>query len=346
MAIFSSFRYSFRGSVPKNLNWFAEILPNLDERRFKALLRCTQSQFNIILALIEDHPVFHGVNSDKQFTVQFQLSLVLYRLGSNGVGDGGTIDKVTARVFESILCLEDEFIRWPSAEEREKLVIATFDELPHCIGYVDGTPIPLLERKVLDHVSYYSKDKEYAIKLQGICDYTLLLRQITVGYPGSVHDARVYNNCRLSTHPENHFSNNEYIAGDSAYKLRTTVMTPYRRNSNALTPERRTAYNKYFSSYRVRIEHCFGVLKEIFASLYNLPLRIINAESNEYACSWVRVCCILYNILRPHLTEEGLNLNINARNNDEDNDEADNNRRDDPEAESKRMALVQIIEEK
>lgn len=233
MAIFCSFRYSFRGSVPKNLNWYAEVLPNLDERRFKMLLRCTQSHINIILALIEDHPVFHGVNSDKQFTVQFQLALVLYRLGSNGdgatllkiaslfgIGDGGTIDKVTARVFESILCLEGEFIRWPSAE-REQLEIATFDELPHCIGYADGTPIPFLERPVLDHVSYWSKDKEYVIKLQGICDYTLLLRQITVGYPGSVHDARVYNNCRLGTHPENHFSNNEYIAADAAYKLRT-----------------------------------------------------------------------------------------------------------------------------
>lgn len=88
------------------------------------------------------------------------------------------------------------------------------------------------------------------------------------------------------------------------------------------------------------------MLKEIFPSLYNLALRLINAKSNEYACSWVRVCCILYNILRPHLTGEDLNINIRARNDDEDEDEVIDNIGDDAEAESKRIALVQIIEEK
>lgn len=48
------------------------------------LLRCNKEQFNILLALIENNHVFHGENSEKQFTVQFQLALVLYRLGTYG----------------------------------------------------------------------------------------------------------------------------------------------------------------------------------------------------------------------------------------------------------------------
>lgn len=227
VAIFSGFRYSYRDTVPKNLHWYDEILPNLDERRFKMLFRCTQVQFNIILALIEGHPVFHGENSDKQFSIQFQLALVLYRLGSSGdgatlgriatlfgVGDGGTIEKVTSRVFESILFMEEDTIKWPAKDERAQLVMDTFDELPHCFAYVDRTEIPLSEKPTLGPVDYFSRNKQYAIKLQSIIDHHLVLRQINVGYPGSVHDARIYNNCPLSTNRQMYFSESQYLAAD------------------------------------------------------------------------------------------------------------------------------------
>lgn len=183
------------------------------------LLRCTKAQFNTILALIDEHPVFHGQNSGKQFTTQFQLALVLYRLGSSGdgatlgriwnlfgVGDGGTINKITSRVFKSILYLEKEFIKWPTAEERCQLANDTFSELPQCIGYLEVTEIPLNEQPTLDPTSFWSPNKQYSIKLQSVGDYSLKFRQLTVGYPGSVHDARIYNNCRLATHPRDYFS--------------------------------------------------------------------------------------------------------------------------------------------
>lgn len=357
VAIFSGFRYSYRDNVPKNLQWYDEILPNLDERRFKMLFRCTQAQFNVILALIEGHPVFHGQNSDKQFSIQFQLALVLYRLGSNGegatlgriatlfgIGDGGTIEKCTSRVFESILSLENDFIKWPTADERAQLVMDTFDELPHCFAYADGTEIPLSEQPTLDPVSYFSRNSQYAIKLQSVIDHHLVLRQLNVGYPGSVHDARIYNNCRLSTSPQNYFSEHQYLAADSAYKLRTTVMTPFRKNATTLNRERREAFNKYFSSFRVRIEHFYGILKEIFPCLYNLNVRIHDETSHRIACDWVRVCCILYNILRPHIDLSDYVVNVNS--NEEDDEDEDEDFVVDDDAESKRIALVQLIEEK
>lgn len=82
-----------------------------------------------------------------------------------GVGDGGTINRITERVFDAILSLEKDFLFWPNAEERRQLVFESFDELPNCIGYTDGTIIPLKERPSLDHTSYYSKDQVYAMKL-------------------------------------------------------------------------------------------------------------------------------------------------------------------------------------
>ncbi len=203
VSIFIGIRYMYRGQVPKNLSWFDETLQQLDEKRFKEHLRCTRKQFNVVLGLIEAHPVFHGQNSDKQFSAGFQLALVLFRLGCNGqgasiskiaslfgVGDGGTIEKVTRRVFQSILSLKDKVICWPSVEERESLVQKTFHELPHCVGYVDGMEVPLINKPGIDHVSYFSKERQYSIKMQSVCDFSLFIRQVTIGYPGSVHDAR------------------------------------------------------------------------------------------------------------------------------------------------------------
>lgn len=135
LEVIQTFRYSYKSTVPKNLSWYEETFPKYDDIRFRSLVRCSPIQFQSILNEIRSHNVFNGFNSQKQFTVDFQLALVLYRLGSNrdgttvrkisclfGVGDGGTIDRITSRVFEAILSLESKFLNWPSYEERMALV--------------------------------------------------------------------------------------------------------------------------------------------------------------------------------------------------------------------------------
>lgn len=263
-----------------------------------------------------------------------------------GIGDGGTIDKVTKRVFESIICLEKDFIQWPSAEEREELVLATFTELPHCFAYLDGTEIPLQDAPGRDHTSYYSRNKQYSIKMQAVCDFTLRIRQVTIGWPGSVHDGRIYNNCRLATHTREYYSGEQYIAADAAYKLSTTVITPFRSNSTALTPDKRAKFNKYFSSFRVRIEHLYGVLKERLPSLYSLNIRIYDETSHKFACDWILVCCILHNILLPHMDEEDWNWLKDCnqvRVEQTEEEEEEDGTEIDEEAEAKRIALSQIV---
>lgn len=50
-----------------------------------------------------------------------------------------------------------------------------------------------------------------------------------VGYPGAVHDAKVFRDCSVAREPQKYFSLHEYIIGDGAYKLDQTLMTPFRR---------------------------------------------------------------------------------------------------------------------
>ena len=172
---------------------------------------------------------------------------------------------------------------WPSSDERRILAEKTMHELPYCIFYTDGTEVELAEAPTFDKDSYLSRNNVYALKLQGTCDYTKALRHVNIGYPGNVHDARIFNECVLAT--------------DSAYKLRTTVITPFRKNSKQLNASARKDFNRFFSSYRVRVEHTFGIMKEKLPSLKKLAIKIIDQRSHKFACDWIRVCCILHNIL-------------------------------------------------
>lgn len=356
LTMISSKRYSFRSNVPKNLSWFDETVPQYDEKRFKMMFRCTRQQFQTILDLIKDNPVFHGKNSEKQFSSYFQLALVMYRLGSFGtgaeigkiaalfgIGDGGTIDKITWRVFKCILQLENEYMNWPSAEERMDIILENCDELPHCIGFADGIEFKVLDKPADDHVSLYSRKKQYSIKMQGTCDFKEMLRHVVIGWPGSVHDARIFSESRMSTHPDEFFSGMEYLGADSAYTLTERVITPFRSNSSSLTPVQRAKFNKYFSSKRVRIEHVFGILKQIFCSLMCLGTHVSNS-SYEFVCIWIRVCCILYNILRPQLDEEDVQAYLQPNLNNVDNEnEAGLLVEPNDVAEAKRIALYDVI---
>lgn len=318
-------------------------------------MRCTREQFNVIIDLIKDNPVFHGKNSEKQFSVYFQLALVMYRLGSNGsgasiariatlfgIGDGGTIDKITWRVFKCILAWEDEYIKWPSAEEKVDIIFETSDELPHCIGYVDGVEIPLDYIPSEHPVEFFSRKRQYSIKMQAVGDYKRFIRHVVIGWPGSAHDARIFNESKLATSPDEFFSGMEWLAGDCAYPLSTTLITPFRSNSNTLTPQQRAKFNQYFSSKRVRIEHIFGIMKNIFTSLQLLRL-YLTADTHQFACTWIRVCCILYNILRPHLDEDDLNTGNQPNHEEEDEDDEGLLQEPNDLGEAKRIALYDTI---
>ncbi|XP_049301863.1 uncharacterized protein LOC125775375 [Bactrocera dorsalis] len=357
-----SFRYSIptlKDSVPKTKKFFYDILPNLDENRFRQFVRMNRANFEIVLKLIEDDVLFNGASSGKQFPVAMQLAIVLYRLGCNGegasvakiasffgIGDGGTIQRVTELVFQAILKIKQRFLFWPDAKERQSIVRNTFFELPHCIGYVDGTEIKLAEKPSDDPESYFSRKHVYSLKVQAVCEYKLRIRHMVLGYPGSVHDSRIYNNCELALKPSNHLSGDEWIAADSAYKLTNTVITPFRTNSNDCTLQQRNEFNNTHSKYRVRIENCFGILKERFNSLKELKIQIKDDASVRLACRWVLVCAILHNIIIEQ--ENGDTFDIENLEDSFDNDEVNENQfQQFPvlKGEHKRRAIIKILNE-
>lgn len=349
-AIVENCAYASRETVPKS-SFFSQVVPQLDERRFKVLVRMSYQNFEKILTSIQNDPVFCGQNSNLQFPVYKQLMIVLYRLGSSGeantgfkisflfgIGDGGTLDKLTKRVFKAILRLKDLYLSWPTQEERSHICQETMHELPHCIGYVDGSEIKLAETPLYDSESYFSRKHIYSLKVQAVCDHKKKIRHIVCGYPGSVHDARIFSNCELATKTVNFFSGAQWLAGDSAYKLSTTVITPYRATSRVGTLQERNIFNYHHGKYRIRIENIFAYLKERFNSLKELRIRIGNDYSIKYANAWIFVCCILHNMI----DNDDMEFEIQFDENDVVEGES-SDRFPSTEAESKRKAILEFI---
>jgi hypothetical protein len=197
---------------------------------------------------------------------------------------------------------EAKAIRWPDAEERRSIEVSKADKLPKCMGFIDGSHVNLDEAPTQDPESYFTRKQRYAIQVQAVCDIEMKIRNIVVGFPGSVHDARVYANSTLGRDPSALLNNGQWIAGDSAYGVTPFLLTPFRNNSTEGLREKRE-FNKYFASYRVKIECVFGIMKETFGSLKGLRIRIRNNEGHKQACNWIRACCVLYNIVLPAIDE-------------------------------------------
>jgi len=101
------------------------------------------------------------------------------------------------------------YIRYPAGETLNE-VITGFKEkwgVPQCAGSVDGTHIP----PFMNHTDYYNQKGWYPIVTQAVVDHKRLFRDVYIGWPGSVHDARVFKNSSLYRKA----SNGELLQGDA-----------------------------------------------------------------------------------------------------------------------------------
>ena len=62
---------------------------------------------------------------------------------------------------------------------------------------------------------------------QIVCDDNMIFRDILVGWPGSVHDARVLRNSSLSATAATKFPGNTHLLGDGGYPLKRFPFTQY-----------------------------------------------------------------------------------------------------------------------
>ena len=219
-----------RTYVSKSSYWYNEILPSYDDKRFKKILRMTSESFKKLVQLISSHDIFKSNSQRKQAPVELQLALFLHRLGSRsdifnicskfGIAEG-TVILYTKRVVKAIIAQKHLFVQWPKREKRSFThrgfqLIGGFENV---IGAVDGTHVILNEKPSKSPELYFNRKKCYSIHCQGIVDFQGIFINYDIGWPGSVHDAKVYKNSHFFKNKDELIIDDDFLLGDSAYPI-------------------------------------------------------------------------------------------------------------------------------
>lgn len=124
--------------------------------------------------------------------------------------------------------------------------------------------------------------------MQAVCNHQRKIIDIFIGYPGSVHDSRVFRNSPLKNNLEA-LCGRYFLLGDSGYPLHVNLLTPFKDRGN-LT-RRQLNYNIKLAKNRYIIEHTFGILKQKFRQLFHIKIRNI-----RFIVHLIRAACVLHNL--------------------------------------------------
>ena len=172
---------------------------------------------------------------------------------------------------------------------------------PMCAGAIDGTHIPILAPWE-SHVEYVNRKGYHSILMQAVVDCNYLYRDVVIGWPGSVHDARVFSNSAIykKGNEQNLFPNDPtkeingeeilpFIVADPAYPLLPWVIKGYPNDKNA--PRREQVFNYRLSRARVTVENTFGRWKGRFTQFSKrVDMEVSTLVNVTYAS------CILHNV--------------------------------------------------
>ncbi|XP_030262054.1 putative nuclease HARBI1 [Sparus aurata] len=161
-------------------------------------------------------------------------------------------------------------------------------------------------RKLMEMATFFDNRKGWhSIILQDVVDGKGLFWNVCVGFPGSVHDARVLRQSHFweivndgqffKQHTVNIAGRDlgHYIIGDPAYPLQPWLMKPF-SDTGRLTQEQHN-YNARLSSARAIVETTFGKLKGRWRCLLKR-----NDSQVDLTKKMVLACCVLLNICEEH----------------------------------------------
>lgn len=159
------------------------------------------------------------------------------------------------------------------------------------IGAIDGSHIGIISQEHCNE-NYINRKGFPSIVLQAVCDEHKRFTDCYTGWPGSVHDARVFQNSdlsmRIQSDPFVMFPEDTHLLGDAAYPLTKFMLTPYK--DNGYLTEYQKAYNYKQSATRNIIERAFALLKGKFPRM-----KLINSSNMSEICNIVISTCVVHN---------------------------------------------------
>ena len=240
-----------------------------------------------------------GMGGSKPKTLYEHLLVMLWYLSSqdkySAIADRFGVSESTANVaIRELLVflnenLRDTFICWPTHADKVE-ISGKYEQLknfPGVVGMIDGSHIPI--RMPPDRgIDYYNQKDFYSVVLQAVCREDLRFTNVYCGWPGKVHDARIFRHSPLFEEGPG-LCGRGLILADSAFPNLNWVLSPFRDNGHLTIAQRR--FNETHASIRSTIERAFGLLKGRFSRLQHIDQR-----NTQTIVTTVLAACVLHNI--------------------------------------------------
>ena len=241
-----------------------------------------------------------GSGGTPQKPLHERLLMVLWYQASQdkyaAIADNFGMDKSTAnlsiRNLLSFICtyLCDKLIHWPTRDEQEEMQALYMDlyNFPGIVGMIDGTHVQIRKPDERGY-DYYNRKDYYSVVLQVVCRENLLFTDVYAGWPGKVHDARVFRHSPLFERGRYLCTNNGHILADSACPTLEWVLLPFHDNGHLTAAQ--STFNREHSKLRSAVERAIGQYKGRFPRLQNLDQR-----NMETIVSTIIAACVMHNI--------------------------------------------------
>ena len=204
--------------------------------------RISRETFLFICEKLRPHIERQNTRLRRAISVEKRLAITLWCLATcseyRTIGHLFGVARCTVCVIVHDTCaaivrvLQSQYITFPVGDDLQN-VIDGFQakwQMVQSAGAIDGCHIPV-RPPALNHTDYYNRKGWYSVILQALVDDKYLFRDVMVGWPGSVHDARVLSKSQLyrkvvgkevlntSSCTINGMNVLPFLLGDSAYPL-------------------------------------------------------------------------------------------------------------------------------
>ena len=275
-------------------------------------LRMSFETFNMLVNQLRPYISKQDTQLRTAITVEERVAITVWRLATNaeyrtlsalfGVG----ISTVCSIVLETCSAIAQHllplYVKIPTGSKLRENIdgFKTRWGFPQVVGAIDGSHIPII-RPSESASDYYNRKCFHSIIVEGVVDYQGQFIDVYIGWPGKLHDARVFNNSSFylkgrqgtlfPSHPINIEGTNVplLVLGDAAYPLLPWLMKPYPETTTTTDEQKHFTYRQ--SRAGMVIENSFGRLKGRWRCL----LKRMDCHLN-YVPVIVAACITLHNI--------------------------------------------------
>ena len=213
-----------------------------------------------------------------------------------------SVSRCVTAVTKALTSIAAAYIKFPNTT-RQRVIQEYFlkkYKFPLVLGCIDGSHVPILAPSTNEDL-YVNRKGFHSINIQAICDHEFRFINAVVKWPGCTHDAFIWRQSGINREITSGGIEtvHGWLLGDSAYGLRTKLMTPI---TSPATPGQRR-YNRAFLKVRQTIECTFGIWKSRWRSMDRTGGTL--CYSPEKCCKIIIATMVLHNMCIDHglLTE-------------------------------------------